>query len=806
MKTRWHKVTRDFWQERTRTFLVVIAIALGIAAFDAVLSAYAILTRELDRGYLATNPASAILITDSIDDELVAAVLKSGEVSDAEPRRVVSGQIKTGPALWRNVVLFVVKDYGNIRVSRLEPEKGSWPPALGEILIERDAFQVAQANIGDAITIKTANGIEQPLIISGRVHDVGQAQARMENIVYGYITLDTLARLGEEPSLDQLRILVRDNRLNEKHIQEVTTNVKNLLEARGHQVSRVEIPKPGKHPHSDIMGVLLLSMSSFGIFVLILSGILVVNLLTGMMATEVRQIGVMKAIGATRWQITQIYFGQALLLGLAAILVALPLGYLAARALCDYMSIFLNFDINSYDVPFWVYLLVGVIGIVAPLLAASYPVLRGSSISVHAALSDPGITGSKFGNSYFDRLLSNIGGTLRPLLLSFRNCFRRRMRFALTLLTLSVSGLFFMVALNVRASMINTLDRMFSLRNYDLSLALASPAEMEKVQRAVEKTPGVSAVEGWFFSEGTLLNQPAATLPDPHASGPHAADIGADRFTVVALPTETQLLKFDVIEGRKLSAQDSTAIVINNALATRHPEMKVGTTINLLIGPAETSWQIVGITREAFSPATAYISQSFIQQRHPGLVNSVRIQAKNSNADEMDELKATLDKNLQAEGVRARSSSSKADSRFGFDQHMVMIYVFLIVMSSIIGGVGGLGLMTTMSLNILERRREMGVLRAIGATPGRIWFIVIAEALVIGVLSWLIATILAWPVSAFVGNLVVGMLFRSGLDFKFEVVGVVTWLAVAVVLSVISSFLPAWRASRLTVRESLAYE
>src|ERR1700752_1235275 len=407
MNTIWRKAFRDFWQERARTALVVLAIALGISAFAAVLSSYAILTRELDRGYLETNPASAVLRVDSADDDLVKAIRQNPEVSDAEPRRTISGQIKSGPVQWRNLVLFVVHDYANIRVSKLVPEDGAWPPATGEILIERDAFQVAKASIGDTVIVKTANGVEQPLVISGRVHDVGQAQARMENIVYGYITLDTLARLGEEPSLDQLRILVRDNRLNEKHIQEVTTNVKNLLEARGHQVSRVEIPKPGKHPHSDIMGVLLLSMSSFGIFVLILSGILVVNLLTGMMATEVRQIGVMKAIGATRWQITQIYFGQALLLGLAAILVALPLGYLAARALCDYMSIFLNFDINSYDVPFWVYLLVGVIGIVAPLLAASYPVLRGSSISVHAALSDPGITGSKFGNSYFDRLLSN---------------------------------------------------------------------------------------------------------------------------------------------------------------------------------------------------------------------------------------------------------------------------------------------------------------------------------------------------------------------------------------------------------------
>ena len=103
MSTLWRKAIRDFWHERARTVLVVFAIALGIAAFAAVMSSYAILTRELDRGYLDTNPASAVLRVDSIDDELVAAVLQNPDVSNAEPRRTLSGQIKSGPMQWRNL-------------------------------------------------------------------------------------------------------------------------------------------------------------------------------------------------------------------------------------------------------------------------------------------------------------------------------------------------------------------------------------------------------------------------------------------------------------------------------------------------------------------------------------------------------------------------------------------------------------------------------------------------------------------------------------------------------------------------------
>jgi len=140
------KIIRDFWRERTRSVLVVFAIAAGIAGFTAVLSAYAILTRELDRGYLATNPASATLRMDAVDDALIDAILANHEIGDAEARRMVNGRMKAGPAEWRNLVLFVVKDYGNIRVGKLDPQQGAWPPGTGEILLERDAMQVPRAN------------------------------------------------------------------------------------------------------------------------------------------------------------------------------------------------------------------------------------------------------------------------------------------------------------------------------------------------------------------------------------------------------------------------------------------------------------------------------------------------------------------------------------------------------------------------------------------------------------------------------------------------------------------------------------
>jgi len=813
----WSKAVRDLWLERTRSAFVVLAIAIGMAAFGTVLSSYAILVRELNRGYLATNPASGVLRTDKVDDALLAEVKQVPGVGDVEARRVLRGRLKSGPGEWRSLVLHIVKDYGDIRISRLVPQAGAWPPATGEILIERDALQVARARIGDSVTVRTAAGAERTLRLSGSVHDVGQAQARMENIVYGYVTVETLALLGEEPYLDEVTLVVATSPFDEAHVRGVAESVKTWLEGAGHPVQRMDVPKPGQHPHADLMGMLLLSKVAFGLFALVLSGILVVNLLTALLASQVRQIGVMKAVGGTRWPIARIYLAQALLLGVAASVLAIPAGIWGGRVLCRYLAVFLNFDIASFSVPWWVYLLEAFVGLLAPLLAAAYPVARGTRVSVREALADYGVAQSSFGATAFDRVLSTIGGAQRPLLLSLRNAVRRRARLILTLATLSVGGLFFMSALNVRASLVHTLDRLFDSMRYDLTVSLGALQPLETIERAIRNTPGVLRAEGWVVTEATLApseNAPAASEAPapPHAAGPasgHASPSPSpDRFTLIALPAGSDFVAPDLLEGRALRRGDTNALVVNNTFAARDPRLRVGREVMLRLGHRQVAWQVVGVTREPFSPAVGYVPLGQLEELagHKGMASSVRLVLDRKDPASIRAVKTSLDQSLEREGLRAQTSLSSADRRIGFDEHMRMIYVFLIVMSGILAAVGGLGLMTTMSLNVLERRREMGVLRAIGATPRMVWLIVVAEAVATSTLSFALAALLARPFSREVADLLVRGLFRTGLDFVFEPLGLLVWLAVSVLLAAIASLLPAWHASRSSVREAIGYE
>jgi putative ABC transport system permease protein len=188
------------------------------------------------------------------------------------------------------------------------------------------------------------------------------------------------------------------------------------------------------------------------------------------------------------------------------------------------------------------------------------------------------------------------------------------------------------------------------------------------------------------------------------------------------------------------------------------------------------------------------------------MASAIRLSLERTDRASILRAREELEENLEREGLRIASISSNAEARFGFDQHMLMIYVFLIVTSCVLGAVGGLGLMTTMNLNVLERRREMGILRAVGATPRAILAIVASEGAAIAVSSWAIAALTAWPVSRELGKLLVRLAFKGGLDFVFEPAGLLVWLAVSVLLGIAASLLPAWHASRRPVREALAFE
>ncbi len=796
ISVRWRKVLRDLWLNKSRTLLAVLAIAIGIFGVGSVLAGYAILTQEINTNFLATNPASAILYTDNADEKLAEYVEKQNGVADAQARRVVMARILIGPDDWRRLLLFVIDDFNDLRVSTFTLERGEWPPADREILIERSALPLIKKRIGDIVVIRTQNnGQDHDLRVGGIVHDAGQSPGWVDNIAYGYITLNTLSWLGETRALNELTIVAENTNVNDMVLQ-----VKDDLEDRGYNVSLVEIPNAGKHPQAGQMDSLLFLLEAFGILALILSSVLVTSTISALLTQQIRQIGVMKVIGARTYQIAGLYFGTVLLLGIAGLVIGIPAGIWAGRGFAAFTAKVLNFNITSDYIPHWVYAVQIFVGLSVPLLAAAFPVYRGSRITVQQAISDFGTGYGQFGTNRIDKLISGIRGISRPLLLSLRNAFRQRSRMLLTIGILAVGGATFMSAINVGASWTNTIDIAMAARHDDIEVKFSQPYPADYVEKTVRAVPGVSSVESWL--QTVAIRKQSDDTDDPTIS-----------FTLNGVPPETDMISFPVIEGRWLRLDDTNALVVNHELLEAEG-IKVGDRIMFKTGNKEMEWTVVGAVRELGArrrgqniAASAYVNIDYLA-RITGMEDKtadIRIKTDRHSDAALKAMTRQLEEQFDDAGLDRISVSPSTERLQVLRDHLVVIQVFLLLMAALVAAVGGLALASTMGINVMERAREFGIMRAIGASSDDVLKIVVAEGIVISILSWLAAIVISRPLSVIIGNFAGHIFIRTDLEHVFPPIAVVVWLVLVIFIGTFASAYPAWRETRLPVQQVLAY-
>jgi putative ABC transport system permease protein len=238
--------------------------------------------------------------------------------------------------------------------------------------------------------------------------------------------------------------------------------------------------------------------------------------------------------------------------------------------------------------------------------------------------------------------------------------------------------------------------------------------------------------------------------------------------------------------------------------------LKVGDWLTINVDEKETKWHIVGVYSITgnVSPPLLYVNYEYLSKLvgAPGQVYSLRVLTDQHDAISQRRISDQLQALYEAQGISINSPQLGAE--FVRDQKAqtdVLVY-FMLGMAVMIAIVGGLGLMGTMSINVLERTREIGVMRAIGASNADIQGIVIVEGMVIGLISWAISILIAIPITGVLCFGVGMAILTAPMPAVYGITGIIAWLIFTLVLATIASALPARRASRLTVRDTLAYE
>jgi len=769
--------------------MVVTAIAVGVAAAGSILTGYSVITREMDRGYQETNPASVVLRLDSVDQDLVDLVRARPEVRAVEARSEVTARLIRGAEEWIPIQLVVVADFDALEVAKFNPDSGDWGPSESEIVIERSSLNEVDLSVGDSLEITVGSGDSNSLAVVGLVHDSGRTPAWMSGIVIGYITPDGLATLGEEPMLDELHVVL-DEANDRSENRQLADTLRSDLELLAFDVSDVEVPAPGEHPSQAATTTMLFLLQSFGVVALVASGSLVAVLISAQLKQQSREIGVMKAVGAQTGQIARIYLGSIALLALVGMGVGIPLGILGGRGFIAFVFGLLNFEVQSYALDAWVIPLQVFAALAIPLSAVVFPILRSSRLPVREILVEGTSSNRRKGNRPTETPWLNGRTTQwvdRVTKLGLRNAFRTPSRTLLTVMALSVGGAAVMVALNTGLAWDRAVDAEFEARQYELAVDLGGTYPAEQVEQALNALPNVSAVETWN-------RYPAAAVLPGGGTG--------DGFNLFVPPDKTTMVEFPVLEGRWLVPGDQDAVVVTHALDD--PAPIVGSTVLLEVEGVVSQWTVVGKVQQLTGGenGAAYASNLPTGLGQTGEVNQVRV----ANIDSTASTFGAVERGLGESGIDVVGIATADEGRESLDDHLLIIVGLLIIMAMLISVVGGLGLIEAMSISVLERRRELGVMRAVGASTGNVLRVVIVEGAVIAVLSWLVAFVLSIPATVVVANITGNLFLRTPLSTSFSVVGVALWLLIVVALAVVSSAIAALETTESPVRQALAHE
>jgi len=796
LKPRWSKVFSDLWDDKTRTALVVASIAVGVFAVGMIITAFVVLSEDINSSYAAANPVNVEIWTDPFHEDLVRVIEKLPGVDDVEGRQMIPVRARKGTENWQGLTLVGIKDFDRLVINQLGTIDGTQFPGRDEIIVSQDMMNDTGFQVGDEVEVELPDGSTHFLAVVGLVSDETTARYDADISINVFATQDTLRSLGLGNYFNRLFITVDGDGSSEDFIAAIAADVEDKMESHQRVVFGKEENLSNEHPMTDILLAMMGVLGALGILITILSASLIINTLNALLTQQLRQIGVMKLVGARSIQILGMYLSLIVVYGVIALVVAVPLGTIAGNALAGYVTDLMGAGLQGFRIVPIAIIVQVVIAFLIPLGAGFFPVNKGAKTSVRRAISNyrPRIRSAR-------RSVFNLGGRWvrwisRPILLSFRNTFRKKGRLILTIFTLTIGGAVFIAVFNVRASMDNVMDQLMQHFLGDITVNFSQPYNKSKVARDLLAVQGVAGVEGWGGARGEIQDENGDLVSS---------------LTIIAPPEDTQLLDPDIVAGRWLIPGEKKAMVVSDTIYNFYPDLQPGDTLIVEIdGNQEDVLEVVGIYRfvDMLGDPMAYANFDYVAGKVnlPNQARSYRIIIDYSEGVSLQTIIQRIDQHLENRGYAVGSILDGSTMRENAGTGVNILVIFLLIMALLTAFVGSIGLMGTMSINVLERTREIGVMRTIGAVDFVVMQSVIIEGLVIGLITWFIAIGLSYPISNALLKIIGQAMAGSTFALIFTPLGVVLWLAVVIVLSIIASVMPARNAARLTINEVLAYE
>ena len=796
----WYKIWFDLWNNKTRTLLAILSIAAGVFAVGAIFGMSDMMLSNMDKSHQAVLPNHInVQLVEPVDREIILNLKDVPGVEDVEPYSSVSVQYKLHPEDdWRPGIIQMRDNYGAQKYSLLQLRAGNWPHGKNEVSVERMAAQFLNIGIGDEVIFKI-NDRERAVSVTGLVRHPFVPPPQFMDLAFFFMDAAGMERLNI-PAGKFGSFYVRVTPYSADYAKEVATSIKDKLSKQNIHVAAFMYEDPYKHWGRTFMDGFALVQELLAVICVIISVVLVYNTLSNLITQQTDQIGVLKAIGGKTGTIITIYLVSTLVYGILAFLIALPLGALVAYSLTKSFLNLYNIDFNQFQYSSRAVMFQAVSALLAPMLAGLPPILNGARITVREAIASYGL-GNDYRTGWLDRLVESVGQRWLPSYYaqSLGNMFRHKGRLLMTQLVLVAAGSSFLMIMSLNSSITLTLDKFFQRQDYESTLWFGKNQKLETVTTFAKTVQGVEQVElrliqsASMYVKGQLVKE---------------AGIGAN---IKGIPENSNFFKPLIVAGRWLAPGDGPAVVISRDVAKRN-NIHVGDSITLNLGEmGKDEWLVVGFYEPVFVGSynvetiyaplnTLYDRSKKYNQGSELLIRTISTEG-NFTATVTDNLKDVF----ESHSMKVVDSQTQAALRATNDWQFSIVTSMLLALSVIVAIVGGIALMGALSIGVIERTKEIGVLRAIGARSPVILGMFIIEGIFQGCLSWLVSIPISFLASPSMASALGKVMFGATLDYQYNWVAVAVWLGIIIAISALASILPARGAIRISVRDSLAY-
>ena len=805
--SRWRKIFRDVWGRKSRTAMASAAIFVGVLGVVTLTSMSDLLVSQL-RGDLkeAELPMQAVFVSAPSGAQLDnASYLESLEAFPGVT--LVEGRV-VRPLSWKlpgdakfedGFILAAWEPFEQMALQPVRLTQGSYPiTGQNQIAIEKRMANKHGLSVGDQLVLRALGGDseEEAWTISGIVFTLYASGVAFSGVGESASSASIFATFDDAQAIG----FVGFSAFYVRYIDFPTAKEQSdsFYASIAQETPYVPvfnfIDDPAESYFITNTEEITSIMAFLGIIAMAVSGLLVVNIINSIVGEQKRQIGVMKSLGATRWDNFVMYVGIAMTYGvigmIPGVVIGSYLGFLSAQALDEPLQIFIEgFSLSTSGI------LTGVVmGLAVPFVAAIVPVFLGTRVTILQAMTDVGISGN-YGKGLWARAIKVI-----PLPTNTKqaitNLMRKKGRQVLTWLTLTLAVAGFMGIFGVFASIDKEIRGVFDAFGYEVGVVPNERQDFEQVRTLIlEEVAGIEAVH-----PGVGLAVELEGYVNP--------DFETGQLDMIGFDPATDTLALDIVAGTAWKVDPARGGIVLSRSVANQIGKDAGDTVVLVARGQSAEVEIIGIASFAFD-------QGFMEWRTlarlVGSTNSegepaptsmlVRLAESDPTIEQVDDIIDKIDEVLLSNGIAA-AQVNQVEVADDIAQLIALFGSIFLIAAIVMAAGGAIGLLATLSMSVFERQREIGVMRSIGASSFTVASQFLTEGMLVGMSAFIVAVPLAYLIAE-------GLITSAEIELEgigMGTIALVVGLIGMIVITALASLGPSLGAARRTVSAILRYQ